>query len=144
MSSYPKNCKPKPTPHPKGRNYQEEGKGTPRHTQHITSARHFLSGFLLLLPGIGEFQTNDIEDFLPLPTVIIFHKITELHLAVSLTSHINHINLFVRTWSKEMGSATSGLRDQRKFSLLSSPVPRMALHSTLLSSTLYVHVWEMG
>jgi hypothetical protein len=67
---------------------------------HVQDILSILSGFfatLALLPGIREFQANDIEDFLPLATVVVFHKITKLHLAVSLTGHINYINLFVRT-----------------------------------------------
>lgn len=118
------------------------------YTQYITSFQGLCQAFYLplpLLPGIGKFQTNDIEDFLPLPTVIVFHKITELHLAVGLAGHINHINLFVRTWNNEMGSAPNGLGPRKP----PSP-PHLSLEWTdtqnFSPQTLYpcVHVWEVG
>lgn len=52
----------------------------------------------LVLLGVRELQADEVEDLGSMGLGEILDELAELHLAVRLPRHINHVDDFVATW----------------------------------------------
>lgn len=50
---------------------------------------------------IRELQADNIQNFGPFRLIVIFHKLSQLQLAVCLSCDINNIDDFICTWKKK-------------------------------------------
>ena len=46
-------------------------------------------------PSVGELQADEVQDFGPLVAGVILDELAELHLAVRLPRHVNHVDHLV-------------------------------------------------
>lgn len=68
--------------------------------------------------GIGELQADEVEHFGTYRLVIILHKLPQLHLAVRLPGHVDHVDHFIPTCVQE-GSTSA---------VFTKPLNRAAFH----------------
>ena len=53
---------------------------------------------LVYPPGVGELQADEVQDFGPLVAGVILDELAELHLAVRLPRHVDHVDHLVAPW----------------------------------------------